>query len=184
MPLPSRLPHDVYFSPRLNCWGWATWRDRWNAMEWNPPDADQLLAQPDYVAALQRAGNDLPGLWRLHREGRIDSWAVPWTCDQIRRDRVTVHPRHSYARNIGLDGSGTHGIVQDASFNQPALSTSTRWTLPPAIGFNRRILWAHKDYYDRLLPTGRLRRWLSVPAWWVRFARLKALRARRISIDT
>ena len=182
VPLPPRLAHDVYFTPRLNCWGWATWRDRWQAMNWDPANGDRVLT-PTEVAALRRGGSDLPGLWRLHREGRIDSWAVPWTCDQIRRGLVTVHPRQSYVRTIGLDGSGAHGAVHDDTLNQASLSMATTWNIPSAVRFSRRILWAHKDFYDRLLPTGRLRRWLSIPAWWVRLARLRASRSHRITIS-
>lgn len=171
VPLPSRFPYDVYFTPRLNCWGWATWRDRWQAVEWDPHDADEWLEAPGRAAAFSRLGNDLPELWKLYRARRIDSWAIRWSLDQFRRDLVTVHPCESYAMSIGFDGSGTHEIRQDESHNPSRLSTAEQWRIPPQITLDRRILWAHKDRADRLLASGRMRRLVSLPAWWVRVAR-------------
>lgn len=173
VPLP-RYPYDVYFTPRLNCWGWATWRDRWQSVTWDPPDADEWLSPR--IAAFSRAGSDLPELWRLHRAGQIDSWAIRWSLDQFRRGTVTVHPCESYAMSIGFDGSGTHQITQDESHNPSHLSTLEQWRMPPRITFNRRILWAHRDRADRLLASGRVRRLLSFPAWWVRLARRAEMR--------
>ena len=171
VPIPPRFPHDVYFTPRLNCWGWATWRDRWRAVTWDPPDADAFLAAPGRTAAFSRGGGDLPELWRLHRAKQIDSWAIQWEFDQFRRGLVTVHPRESYTRCIGLDGSGAHRSVEDESNHPHALSTAKAWRLPARVSFDRRILWAHKDRADRLLASSRARRLLSFPAWWVRVAR-------------
>lgn len=171
VPIPSSLPHDVYFTPRLNCWGWATWRDRWRAVQWDAPDADEWLARPGRAEAFSRGGGDLLELWKLHRAGRIDSWAIQWEFDQFRRGLVTAHPREPYTRCIGLDGSGTHHSLENESASLHELSVMECWRLPARLSFDRRVLWAHKDRGDRLMGSGRLKRLLSLPAWWVRVAR-------------
>ena len=162
IPIPPAFPYDVYFTPRLNCWGWATWRDRWRSVVWDNADADA-------AAGFNGGGNDLPALWRRQQSGEIDSWALRWDLHQFQRDLVTAHPRVSYVRNIGFDGSGTHATINTAP--PSPLSTATEWRLPNAVALDRRIVWAHKDYYDRLSSNSRFDRLLSPAAWWSRFAR-------------
>lgn len=170
VPIPAGYPYDVYFTPRLNCWGWATWRNRWRAVKWDDTDADAMLADRRHAAAFRRGGNDLSELWRLHRSGRIDSWAVRWDFHQFRHGLVTLHPRASYARGIGFDGSGVHGTIERPA-TSTTLSTADQWRLPPAVTLDRRIVWAHKDHYDRLCAGSRFERLLSPAAWWSRCAR-------------
>ncbi len=32
--VPSNYEYDAYFCPRSSSWGWATWADRWNSVDW------------------------------------------------------------------------------------------------------------------------------------------------------
>jgi hypothetical protein len=41
--------------------------------------------------------------------GKIDSWAVRWYWSVFKRGGLVLYPPESLIRNIGLDGSGTHG---------------------------------------------------------------------------
>jgi len=163
VPIPKSFAHDVYFTPRMNCWGWATWRDRWRAVAWDYAEHS--------LRGFNRGGNDLPELWRLQRSGQIDSWAVRWDFHQFRHGLVTLHPRDSYVRNTGFDGSGVHGTV-DVTAASP-LSVATEWRVPPSVALDRRLVWAHKDYYDRLWSTSRFDRLFSPAAWWSRYARAR-----------
>ena len=45
--------------------------------------------------------------------GRNDSWAVRWCASAFLADRLTLYPGRSLVRNIGNDGSGTHGGATD-----------------------------------------------------------------------
>jgi len=173
VPVPRRYPYDVYFTPRINTWGWATWRDRWRAVDWSAAGVDEVLADPRQAKALCRGGDDLPRLWRLHREGRIDTWAIRWDYHQFRHDGVAVHPREPYVACIGLDGSGTHQDVREGWREGAALSERATWRVPPDVTLNRRINWAYKDLYDRTLTDAAPRRWLSAGAWWTRIERAR-----------
>lgn len=36
--VPTDYTSDIYFAPRSGCWGWATWADRWNSVDWELKD--------------------------------------------------------------------------------------------------------------------------------------------------
>ena len=40
---------DAYFHPRPNSWGWATWEDRWNSVNW---EVDENYFRPAEVEIL------------------------------------------------------------------------------------------------------------------------------------
>ena len=38
--IPESYQHKIYISPRPSSWGWATWKDRWEKVDWNISDFD------------------------------------------------------------------------------------------------------------------------------------------------
>jgi hypothetical protein len=107
LPIPD-LP-EYYFLRGGDCWGWATWRDRWALLERDPTLLIRELvrreALDDYM--------DTQGASSLRMlcdraQGRNESWAILWHASLWLRDRLTMHPGQSFVRNIGIDGSGTH----------------------------------------------------------------------------
>lgn len=111
-PLPSLQRQDaVYAAWRGSSWGWATWKDRWETMNWD------ISTYPDYHwnlssrHRLSRAGHDLVTMLDNQKKGAIDSWAVRWVYQQCMSEKMTIYPPRSLVHNIGLDGSGTHGVT-------------------------------------------------------------------------
>jgi len=101
-------PYNSFFFPRFHCWGWATWRDRWQLNEWSFPKYDDYVAYPFLRAAHRRGGVDLPILLQSQVEGKIDSWAARVEYTRFLNGGLTLYPRHSHVLNIGMDGSGRH----------------------------------------------------------------------------
>ena len=107
-PVSRPLP-ETYFIRGADCWGWATWRDRWRHYN---PDGPALLAE------LQSRGLttafDFDGAMAFTQmlqdqiAGKNDSWAVRWHASCFLRDLLILYPAQPLAKNIGFDGSGTH----------------------------------------------------------------------------
>lgn len=110
--LPIEIPKDytktIYLSYRAMSWGWATWKDRWNSVDWNIEDYNQYCNNRMLIDKFKRAGDDLPKMLELQRKGKIDSWAVRWAYNQSMMNKYTVVPVETLVNNIGFDGSGTH----------------------------------------------------------------------------
>ncbi len=100
---------DTYFLRGADCWGWATWKNRWVEMT---RDGSQLLSR--LSDAKLQTEFDLDGAYpytqmlRRQADGKLDSWAIRWHASMFLQNRVSLYPRRTLVENLGQDGSGTH----------------------------------------------------------------------------
>jgi len=109
-PMALSLP-ETFFLRGADCWGWATWRDRWALFR---HDAGAMAAEirSRGLSRPFNLGGRVPNLRMLddRAAGRSNSWAICWHASCFLADRYTLHPRRSLVRNIGLDHSGEHCV--------------------------------------------------------------------------
>lgn len=104
---PFWLKNDFVALKRHSCWGWATWRDRWQQIHWDIcKESDDVFME--YQEALEKIGYDLKNFLVLTRGNNLDSWAIIWDANMARMQMRSIHPRYSISKNIGFDGSGTN----------------------------------------------------------------------------
>ncbi len=104
--MPEDYAADAYFCPRSSSWGWATWKDRWDSVDWNPTPADLQKYRRAFAAW---GGSDCPALLRAWREGRNASWAIRFCFSEFMQGKVSLFPVRSLVdASAGFDGSGTH----------------------------------------------------------------------------
>ncbi len=103
MPISGLNNSDVYFTQRASSWGWATWRDRWDTIDWSVRDYKNFAGNPAEVSRFNRMGSDMSGMLRLQMTGKINSWAIRWCYHQFKNDLYTVYPAVSKVLNIGLE---------------------------------------------------------------------------------
>lgn len=106
--VPNDYEYDVYASPRLFNWGWGTWRDRWEQVDWSMSYYDEFMSHPEQIEAFNRGGDDMTPMLIDEKEGRSSAWDIQFAFDQFKRHMVSIVPNVSYTQNIGFDGSGTH----------------------------------------------------------------------------
>lgn len=111
MEIPKDYPYDVFVCLRSYSTGWATWKDRWNRVNWSMDYLDDFLKHPEQVEAFNRAGDDMTRLLQMHRDGKIDSWAMRFGFAHFKEHSVAILPCVSYVDNIGFDGTGRHSGV-------------------------------------------------------------------------
>jgi hypothetical protein len=100
--------NSVWFAPRPCSWGWATWKDRWDRVDWSVTDRKVFFEDAEARRRLESGGRDLAYFLRLQLRGDLDSWAVRMAWSQSRVGGLTLYPARSFVANHGLDGSGTH----------------------------------------------------------------------------
>ncbi|KUP22642.1 glycosyltransferase [Paenibacillus sp. DMB5] len=111
MSIPADYKSSVYLSYRGSSWGWGTWSDRWNKIDWNVNDYDEFKGNKNLRKKFNRGGRDMSEMLDSQMKGEIDSWAIRWCYSQSKLNMYTIYPTTSRVRNIGLDGSGTHSGV-------------------------------------------------------------------------
>jgi hypothetical protein len=99
---------DAFLWRGMNCWGWATWADRWQYFEKNPK------ALINDWSAEERSRFDLDGsgiFWNqieANAKGKINTWAIFWYATIFQNQGLCLNPSISYVDNIGHDGTGEH----------------------------------------------------------------------------
>ncbi len=104
----KKYPHDIYLSYRSCSQAWGCWRDRWESIDWEVKDFDELKKSWKKRRQFNRGGNDLYRMLRHQMRGERDSWAVRFCYAQSKQDKYAIYPKETLTLNIGEDGSGTH----------------------------------------------------------------------------
>lgn len=116
MTIPDDYEYDVFVSLRPLSTGWATWKDRWEQVDWSLDYLPSLLKHPEQLEAMNRAGNDMQQMLLLQRDGKIDSWAIRYCFNHFYNHAVAILPCVPYVDNIGFDGSGIHSWNNDVDY--------------------------------------------------------------------
>lgn len=100
--------YNTYLFIRPSSWGWGTWKDRWEGIDWCVSDYKHFIKSKSLKRAFNEGGNDLAVMLKMQMAGDIDSWAVRWAYSAFKSRQKTLYPKFSKVQNIGLDNSGTH----------------------------------------------------------------------------
>lgn len=109
LPCFENYEKDLYLSPRGSSWGWASWKDRWEIIDWDVKDFKLLKNNKQLREQFELGGNDMYKMLELQMLGKIDSWAIRWCFNQFMQAKYTVYPVKSKTVNAGFnDSKGTH----------------------------------------------------------------------------
>ncbi len=106
--IPEDYPHEAFRFGRINSWGWATWADRWQSIDWKVSDFEAFIRDKNSIRMLQRLGKDLPVMLLKQQVEEISSWAVRFNQACFRSGGTNIYPVQSLVVNSGADGTGTH----------------------------------------------------------------------------
>ena len=144
--LEGRNPNGVFLVPRAQCWGWATWADRWETVDWEVSDYKRLVKNKSARKTFDRGGNDLFRTLEMERNERIESWAVRWAYAASRQNRWTVNPNQSKVQNIGLKSSQSHVGWHDERHMVELYGNTT--DIDPNVQVDEALVKAFKDHHD------------------------------------
>lgn len=103
---PKSYEYDMYFCVRSSSWGWGTWADRWDSVDWT-------LQEWNKYKKYRRAFNKWGGsdCWKMldgWHEGRNKSWAIRFCFAQFLQDKVSLFPFISKVDNKGFNQNATN----------------------------------------------------------------------------
>lgn len=138
----TETEHDtVYLNIRPMSWSWATWRDRWNRVDWSVPGYADFIRSKTEIRRLNRGGSDLTDLLKLHMEQRVDSWYIRWVYHAYKTGLLTVYPTLSLVNNIGHDGTGVHcGQTTNPIYIHSELNENESLSMPHDLTLDSRVV--------------------------------------------
>ncbi|RKG38083.1 glycosyltransferase [Acinetobacter rongchengensis] len=107
-PIDSAELGEFFFWNTMNCWGWATWKSRWENFEKNP---ERLIKEWSEVQIKQFDLDNSGIFWSqilANMEGKIDTWAIFWYATIFEHNGLCLNPTQTFVKNFGHDGTGTN----------------------------------------------------------------------------
>ena len=141
----EKTSHQVYTSPRAGSWGWGTWKDRWETIDWDVSDYDGFKNDEKQRRQFDRRSPGMTHMLDLQMQGKIDSWAIRWCYQQHKNDMYTINPVKSKIMNIGNDGTGTHNET-DNKWNIEFENTNEKTVFEP-MKIDKRIFREYNKYF-------------------------------------
>lgn len=141
---------ECFFIKGADCWGWATWKNKWELFE---PNGQVLLNQimESKLSHEFDCDGNYPYLKMLKDqiEGNNDSWAVRWRASAFLNNQLTLYYKGSLVKNIGNDNSGTHSSLT----NQFDVDLISEYNGIPEIEVEESV--KHKKLFGRFYRTVR-----------------------------
>lgn len=138
----------AFFVKGADCWGWATWSDRWQQVNTNPTDLKNTINRKGLLNDFNFSGS-YPYMEMLtdREEGKNQSWAILWYASSLVKDLLCLYPPYSLVHNIGNDGSGTHTLAAIKKFDVELRETKAI-AFPSALEENKEARTAFKLFFD------------------------------------
>lgn len=150
--LPVTLPHnydyDTFFTRRSSSWGWATWKDRWEEIDWSCKSYPEFKNNKMDRAAFAAIGSDMNKMLDRQMNGELDSWAIRWCFHQFISNTFSVHPVLSKVENIGFNNEATN--TNNYNRYQTELDTGEKYifNFPKEISSKTDLTYLYSDFYS------------------------------------
>lgn len=149
MAIPTDYEYDVFVSLRPFSTGWATWKDKWERIDWSLDYLNEFLKHPEQINAFNRGGDDLTNMLLLQRDHKIDSWAIRFSFQLFYHHAVAILPCIPYVDNIGFDGTGIHSGNDEHDYRNNVSLAPANPRMPDVIYEDARIINAFANCYSR-----------------------------------
>jgi hypothetical protein len=138
--IPEEYRYDAFCSYRSSSWGWGTWKDRWQAVDWDVSDYAAFRADKNRRQLFDRGGQDLSRMLDSQMAGKIDSWAIRWAYAHFTKGGTALLSTTAKVKNIGLDGSGVHSSPGCARQSELVLDRNSEYRFPHSVEIDPTIV--------------------------------------------
>jgi hypothetical protein len=107
-PIETSGLNNVFLWRLMNCWGWATWANRWEYYEKDVYKTMQEFSKDDIKRFNLDGVEDFFGQVTANYEKKINTWAIFWYVTIFKKNGLCLNPTQTFVENIGNDASGTN----------------------------------------------------------------------------
>lgn len=150
-PIDNRDLPETFLWRTMNCWGWATWADRWTHFRKDP---SKLIKSWDKDMIRRFNLDQAHDFWSqvlANQKHKLNTWAIFWYATIFSHGGLCLNPSKSLVLNIGHDGSGENCGNADIFANQLARSFQKGW--PSELEENSLALNRIKQFYKDITPS-------------------------------
>ena len=107
-PIETAGLNNVFLWRLMNCWGWATWANRWEYYEKDVYKTMQEFSKDDIKRFNLDGVEDFFGQVTANYEKKINTWAIFWYATIFKKNGLCLNPTQTFVENIGNDASGAN----------------------------------------------------------------------------
>ncbi len=131
----SKTTESYYFSKLPQCWGWATWADRWEKYRFDVSNFDcKKFKNFSKSKEVQEYWKEVLKSLQL---GKVDTWDYQWIFVIVENKGYCIDPYNHLVSNIGI--SGTH-INGNSPFLNVNIDEIDKIIHPKKIKYNTRAV--------------------------------------------
>lgn len=146
---PDGYTADSYFCTRSSSWGWATWADRWNSVDWELKDWDQYISLGKKFN--KWGGSDCWKMLHAWKSGKNQSWAIRFCFAQFLQDKLSLFPIISKVKNNGFDGKGTNCKKWSRFKYEFDMTSEKHFKRPQTVSINRQLFRSAMSYHGVII---------------------------------
>lgn len=99
------------FQKIMHCWGWGTWKDKWNKLNLN---SDYFINKFTKEQIKDFSCSYKTDFWLqmlLNKDNVYNTWAIFWYATIFDNQGLCLSPYKSLVSNCGMDNSGEHSSI-------------------------------------------------------------------------
>lgn len=151
----DRFP-STFFVPYPDCWGWATWADRWASFEF---DAEKLMTELKARNLIDKFNSygayNMESLLKAQMDSKVSAWDIQWTATCVLNDWLVVYPNPSVSQHVFIEDS-THAAINvlPPLMQQKPTNEKVEIKLLPKVFEAMKLGYSGKgDYYGNKIRT-------------------------------
>ncbi|EJD6477299.1 glycosyltransferase [Providencia rettgeri] len=142
---------ETFFWRTMNCWGWATWNDRWINFEKKPKKIIETWEKESINRFNLDGANNFFSQIEDNLNNRLNTWAIFWYATIFLHNGLCLNPLNSFVDNIGNDGSGEN--CGSVDIYKTRLNCTKNYFWPSSLEENKNITNLIKNFYYSTNPT-------------------------------
>lgn len=101
-------PFDAFLNKRARSWSWATWKDRWETVDWEVKDWNEFSNDLKKIYQFNKQGSDLFKMLKGYMTKKNCSWYIRFQYAMHKQNKYSVQPIRSLVINDGFGGNATN----------------------------------------------------------------------------
>lgn len=146
----SKLGIDCFFTREVNCWGWATWKNRWKLYKRDTRWALSSFSKKEIRYLNFNSSHNYWNQVKLNDTSKIKTWFVFFYLLAVKNNALALSPSRSYIKQIGFDGSGTHCDKNIDFLYTGELNTKFPINYPKIVEENKEAFKITKHQYFKI----------------------------------
>lgn len=148
---PTNYECDIWFSPINSPWGYATWKNKWEVVDYSKIDRYSKLKTDNELKRFLAIGFYIKGILQADSLGEIEAGDLRVYYHMFQHNMCSVFPVKSKTQNWGFDGTGEHCGNKNVWWAKPELDTRNQQTqFVPFEGYNDALLVNYRKFQEKI----------------------------------